>query len=154
MKRCGHCGEMKPLAAFAKDSPSQRSRTGLKSWCRACAAAGYKAWKAAHPEHKEQKRAASHKWYSENRERHAASKLKNRYGITPAQYLGMVTAQDGKCFICGLATKLHIDHDHATKEVRKLLCIGCNTSVGYLESRILRVGLKKFLLYLRRRYAA
>src|ERR1035438_7477701 len=102
MKRCGHCGEMKPLAAFAKDSPSQRSR----------------------------------------------------YGITPAQYLGMVTAQDGKCFICGLATKLHIDHDHATKEVRKLLCIGCNTSVGYLESRILRVGLKKFLLYLRRRYAA
>lgn len=61
MKRCPHCGEEKPLGAFARD----RSKSGgRKSWCSACEYAkkrgkphrmqanrrAVRAWNDAHPE--------------------------------------------------------------------------------------------------------
>jgi hypothetical protein len=62
---------------------------------------------------------------------------KNQYGITLDQYEVMFAAQNGRCAICGQLQnhkrqkRLHIDHDHGTKVVRKLLCYGCNIGVGY-----------------------
>lgn len=65
--------------------------------------------------------------------------LKHRYGLSIAKYDDMVTAQDNKCGICGTAggdtrsTRLFVDHNHTTGEVRGLLCSGCNTAIGILE---------------------
>jgi len=56
--------------------------------------------------------------------------LKRRYGITPEQYDLMLERQGGGCAICGRLPKpgrrLAVDHDHATKRVRGLLCFQCN----------------------------
>lgn len=42
---------------------------------------------------------------------------------------------NGKCAICGKEKdKLCIDHDHKTGEVRGLLCIKCNSNLGWYEN--------------------
>ncbi|SHU54419.1 endonuclease VII domain-containing protein [Mycobacteroides abscessus] len=52
------------------------------------------------------------------------------YGITPAEYQALYTAQGGVCAICQRATgktrRLAVDHNHQTGEVRGLLCKTCN----------------------------
>ena len=66
-----------------------------------------------------------------NPERKRCLNLQRNYGITSKQYDSMYAEQEGKCFICGDAHEvLHVDHNHNTGEVRKLLCICCNTAFG------------------------
>lgn len=78
--------------------------------------------------------------------------LKHRYGIDSDQYEQMLSAQGGRCAICGAIggtdkqTRLYVDHNHKTGEVRKLLCPACNTAVGVIESGVERVvALAKYL---------
>ncbi len=72
------------------------------------------------------------------------------YTITPEQYRRLYVAQKGRCWICRTAKGIHpddpkgggsrrlgVDHDHATGEVRGLLCTGgdktCNRIIGWLD---------------------
>lgn len=65
-----------------------------------------------------------------------ARKLKQRYGLTLADYNRMFTEQGGVCAICSqpeihsYRRRLSVDHDHETGEVRGLLCHACNTGLG------------------------
>lgn len=64
------------------------------------------------------------------------------YGITSEEYDAIYAAQGGKCAICQRATgarkKLSVDHDHATGEVRGLLCTPCNRDVlGHLRDSVM-----------------
>ena len=48
----------------------------------------------------------------------------------------MLRDQKGVCAACGRPphrTRLDVDHDHATNEVRGLLCRGCNLALGGVE---------------------
>ncbi|OYV33225.1 MAG: hypothetical protein B7Z80_24695 [Rhodospirillales bacterium 20-64-7] len=51
----------------------------------------------------------------------------------------MFIDQNFSCYICGKphgetrGTKLHVDHNHQTNKVRKLLCNHCNHIVGMIE---------------------
>lgn len=63
-----------------------------------------------------------------------------RYGITPEELEQRIADQGGRCFLCGhipngvkSASRLTVDHDHRTGQVRKLLCNGCNRGLGYLQ---------------------
>ena len=50
-------------------------------------------------------------------------------GVTDAEYARLLEAQGGHCALCPNTPKtrrLHVDHDHATGEVRGLLCYVCN----------------------------
>lgn len=54
-----------------------------------------------------------------------------KYGIWPEERQVLFVKQRGRCAICGKPENeckraLHIDHDHATKKVRGLLCFYCN----------------------------
>lgn len=60
--------------------------------------------------------------------------IKFRYGITENQFNELLQKQDFKCFICQrhkdeFKSRLCIDHNHATGEVRGLLCKHCNQKI-------------------------
>jgi transcription elongation factor Elf1 len=58
--------------------------------------------------------------------------LRRKYGITSKDYDRMFIEQEGKCAICGKSEKkLHVDHNHKTNKVRKLLCFHCNSGLGH-----------------------
>ena len=80
--------------------------------------------------------------------------LKDRFKITPERYWEMYFNQNGLCKICGkpqcVGTKLDVDHDHVTGEVRGLLCRHCNAGIGMLKDSI--VLIRKALRYLTQSY--
>ena len=73
----------------------------------------------------------------------AGRHLAKTYGLTLERLQEMLSAQDGKCPICGRALHARpgekgqgravVDHNHATGEVRGLLCAACNGWLGRLE---------------------
>lgn len=77
--------------------------------------------------------------------RRNVSKLKGRhlrkYGLTPESYLALFDAQGGRCAVCLIeltfeprkANAANVDHCHATGKVRGILCLRCNTAIGYLK---------------------
>ena len=59
-----------------------------------------------------------------------------KYGISEEQYELLFNEQRGVCKICGLPEKgrnLAIDHNHETQEVRGLLCLKCNVTLGFVK---------------------
>ena len=66
--------------------------------------------------------------------------IKKNYGITIEQYNEMLKAQNNKCLICHAEFKTmkstYIDHNHITGKVRGLLCVKCNSGIGYLNDDI------------------
>lgn len=84
-----------------------------------------------------------------------AQMLVHRYGITMQQYQERLTAQGGRCAICGNPPKeglrLDVDHCHATGVVRDLLCRACNNALGNAGDDLDR--LRKMVAYLERHTA-
>lgn len=73
---------------------------------------------------------------------------KNYGGMTDEQYMQMYVAQGGVCKSCkqaetvtrdGRVRWLCVDHCHVTGRVRGLLCVGCNTAIGYARDRAERL---------------
>ena len=70
-----------------------------------------------------------------NKDKRRDYDLNRNYGIDNNVYLQMLKEQNGCCKICGISeeenkSKLHVDHNHKTGEVRGLLCSRCNTAIG------------------------
>lgn len=72
-------------------------------------------------------------------EYHRNRALKQKYGVTVLQVMEMAEAQEHKCAlcfrVCGVSErsgyhKLCVDHNHATGEIRGLLCHFCNSLLG------------------------
>ena len=62
--------------------------------------------------------------------------LRNRYGLTEAEYDEMLAAQGGLCAIClgeGDRRGLTVDHAHGAGDVRGILCHPCNIALGLLD---------------------
>lgn len=79
--------------------------------------------------------------------RYPSYKNRKRYKMTPEQrqaysynlsvteLLALRDKQQNRCRICQLEfTKTpHVDHDHKTGRVRGLLCVHCNSGLGYFR---------------------
>lgn len=81
--------------------------------------------------------------------------LKNRCkskGLTEQEYHEILWFQNDQCAICQRAFSdtltPYIDHDHASGEVRGLLCSTCNTALG--KFRDSRKVLARAMAYLER----
>jgi SH3-like domain-containing protein len=49
-------------------------------------------------------------------------------------YAKLYAEQEGKCRICKRWFEaMHLDHCHKTLKIRGLLCVGCNTKLGWFE---------------------
>lgn len=71
---------------------------------------------------------------------------RRRYGLTDEEYWRLAVAQDRRCGACREAVELVIDHDHATGNVRGLLCNPCNKALGFLRDDLTRIkGLLDYL---------
>jgi hypothetical protein len=88
---------------------------------------------------RDQRRRQSARWRAvpKNQARARELKLLRKYGISQEEWDKLHDEQLGRCAIC-LETlaevgKLGVDHDHATGEVRGLLCSPCNVGLGYFR---------------------
>jgi Recombination endonuclease VII len=107
-KWCPDCSGVLPLAEFVRTA---QSKSGYSAYCKPCHNARGK----------------------ESRERLGGARsyhLTRRYGITAAEADFLLAQQGGLCAICRSAPAAHVDHDHATGNVRALLCFNCNGGLG------------------------
>jgi hypothetical protein len=107
-KRCPRCGERKRADAFYNNAARA---DGLSTYCRLCTT-------RMRPTIKPERSRAWH--------------YRREFGITIVDYERMLAQQGGRCAICGRietvgkSSRLNIDHDHKTGQVRALLCQKCN----------------------------
>jgi len=115
-KVCTKCEVEKPLDSFNK---RKDSKDGLQYFCKEC------------------KEVLHKETYCPDKA--ANLHLKRTYGITLAEYDTMLEQQEGCCKVCGTDEpgggngRFSVDHNHATGEVRGLLCNGCNLGIGHLQ---------------------
>lgn len=140
--KCTRCPET-DLSKFGLKSGRMRST------CRACTnaenAASRKRVREADPEAYQQR---NKRWCKEARRRlgeraavtYRKERLKNKYGMTLADFDTLLLKQNGVCAICegekGKGRHWHIDHDHATGAVRGILCNRCNTGLGSFRDNV------------------
>lgn len=112
-------------------------------------------YEALTPDQKASKAARARELYAINPHARRAgnnkSLIKQRYGITVEQKEALLTAQGGRCAICGTsepstATGWHVDHCHSTRAVRGILCQPCNNMLGMAKDNI--ATLKSAIKYL------
>jgi hypothetical protein len=90
--------------------------------------------RSSDPAYREKQRLQSRKWYRRNM-------LAAAYGMSVEQYDAMVERQGGLCAICGRKPdrSLCVDHCHQTGRVRGLLCIACNSMLGFARDDPVRL---------------
>lgn len=126
--KCSKCLEIDPDCFYGH----------WKSRCKKCIQSGRKDYDTA--------------YRNKNREvineRIYEKKILREHGLTLLDYEQLSEKQGGRCAICGTTPdanpgrgrgrdaaviRLAIDHDHATGQVRGLLCVTCNLALGYLK---------------------
>lgn len=114
-KKCDWCGRGMRLRGSAAI---------IKKYCsKACQGAAARRRQYTTPGHAEWRSNYKYHW-----------RLK-QYGMTDEDYSKLLSAQDNSCGICkrkaaDVVLGLCVDHDHATKKVRGLLCRKCNAALG------------------------
>lgn len=125
MKICTGCNEAKPLTDFFRDL---RKANAYMSRCKVCKRDIYRKWRKNNPDFDRKRYWAIR---DSERERH----LVKKYGVTFDEYNRMLIEQNGCCAICNRPEPtnrmLDVDHNHATGEVRGLLCTSCNRILGH-----------------------
>lgn len=123
-RQCKKCKLVLPLRKFhlIKDRGQVRGR---RYTCKRCHRARTVLWRKAHPEECVRQRRRDDL---------------RKYGLTLTAHQRMYDLQKGLCAICdrpetgkdrwGKTRRLAIDHDHATGQVRQLLCGNCNKTLG------------------------
>lgn len=121
-KTCSACQQHLPVDSFYRDP---KSTSGYRTICIPCIT-------------------------EINRERHnrdprkkMSKSFEQLYGMTITEYDRLFEEQGGVCAICGkpetaktrygTPKQLAVDHCHRTGKLRGLLCIRCNTWLGYQE---------------------
>ncbi len=110
--------------------------------------------KAYRAKHKERLADGTKKWRAQNKDsarKHVACSV---YGLTHDQYDALMAVK--QCDICGdppsgKSTRLSIDHDHDTGEIRGMLCRLCNSALGLAREN--PAILRAMVTYLEKRNA-
>ncbi len=123
-KTCSHCKKDLPKNEFHKN---KSCADGLSNSCRKCQNFSNRKSYVKHLE----KRLAAYKHYDRN--------VKAKSGLTTEEWDAKYYKQRGRCAICGKhqsqeGKRLAVDHDHVTGKIRGLLCMCCNTKLGWLEN--------------------
>ena len=156
MKKCSKCNNIYPISSihFFKNKSSDNFCNKCKNCCK-------KYNKERYQKNREKELERSRQKYQKNREKEIEKAthrhLKRVFGITIEEYNQMLDDQNKVCKICGgkeirklkngKITRLHVDHNHETGEIRGLLCNRCNIMLG--QARDNSLILIKAVKYLR-----
>lgn len=126
MKYCPGCRTTKPFGDFYRN---KNNFDGFYVKCKDCVKAYRQERFEADPEGH---RAYQRQWMAqdENRLRNLEGHFRRKYGLSLADRQKMVEEQEGRCFICGIETDLHVDHNAETGQIRRMLCGPCNRGIG------------------------
>lgn len=134
---CRACGKTKDLDAFHEHP---HGLLGCRSQCKDCKNAKAR---IRRQKNVDKARADLRQWLKDNPERAKAirerSRIKCQFGITLEQYNALLAEQQGVCAICKTAPaeiKLAVDHCHETLAIRGLLCMKCNTLLGFVKDSV------------------
>lgn len=117
LKVCRDCLEAFPLTEFHVD---RYNADGLKTRCRASRGTSYVVPNLDHAR-------------KLGRDQQRRRRLQG-FGLSAEDFDAMRDLQGGVCAICSLVPdKWAIDHHHETGEVRGLLCMNCNSAIGFLR---------------------
>lgn len=131
MKYCKKCDTYKSLDNFYN---SKQTKDGKRSYCKPCGNNESKQWHKANPDY------SANEW------------LRRTYDINLEQYNQMFVDQNGLCAICGKPesisdSRLSVDHNKHTGQIRGLLCRTCNVGIGMLDHDIdILFGAIKYLV--------
>lgn len=143
IKRCPTCGIEKSLDGFHRDKNRLSGRMPVCKECRSLTSKvryardlpkSREKGKQNRLRNKTKNYAASEDWRKRNPGKQTEYRLK-RYGLTMESFLALLESQSHACMVCLKRFEnrkdTHIDHDHVTGKVRGLLCLACNTMLGY-----------------------
>ncbi len=135
-KWCSKCRQEKDAGEFCID----HYRGGkLHPCCKVCDAKAIKKYKIAHHD---KVLAKLKEWQRTPHGKEIVTRLNRqkqvrKHGLELTDYDRLFAAQLGRCAICGQPEKagkcLSIDHNHATGQVRELLCSACNRALGLIR---------------------
>ena len=172
MERCPSCDETKPASDFGRDRSlrdglsfyclacnRERSNRWYRDhrralghevrdlswipegfrWCPACRQA------VAHEDYTRNAGTASgfgSRCRACDRATNSAGYFYREYRLTQRELSALRDAQQDRCGICGEPAPQHLDHDHATGAIRRLLCQRCNQGLGLFrdDPYLLRVA--------------
>ena len=79
----------------------------------------------------------------------------DRYNLNKLQQIELYESQDKKCKLCNKPIVMFykenrnklglIDHHHSSNEVRGILCLPCNTTLGYIENNLDLEKIKEYI---------
>lgn len=153
MKKCSVCQVLKIKSDFHSH---KKTSDRLESACKKCRNAQKKRWRTSTVEVRERVNKQRQNWRKKNAEKVKANQreiyarmtpeermariIKSNYNITIETYNVMLKSQDSKCAICRqdcvVKSRLSIDHNHQTGQVRGLLCSRCNVLIGMAREDI------------------
>lgn len=146
-KRCSKCKAVKPVSCFDRWNGYS---VGFYPSCKECKKIIKEVYRKNNPEkHREWKK----RHYIRNREKviqktteyrknHPGLSrkiaLKFQYGISLDYFNDLMNKQSGCCAICFEKPNkrvLYVDHCHITDKIRGLLCLKCNSMLGFCNDR-------------------
>lgn len=121
MKICKICLKEKRLEEFYKH---RKYSDGYRTYCKSCS-------KKYEQIRYFKLKSIGSKYIKNKQETTRIYSYKKKFGISIEQYDDILKSQNYSCAICEIhesvhKTKLHIDHNHKTGEIRGLLCDLCN----------------------------
>lgn len=80
-------------------------------------------------------------FYGKNKEKIQSRRRELKYGVDNDGVRALLEVQGEKCGICkkSIGMDACVDHDHETREIRGLLCKGCNLAIGCFKDNKLLV---------------
>ena len=126
-KICSECKIEKSVEDFHIKTTA---KDGRQSKCKVCNNTLVRTWQANNPEKYETN------WRRQMAQPHRnLQRRANLYGLSLEEATSLLEKADGKCEICGSSPErgLVFDHDHASGEIRGLLCGNCNTGLGLFK---------------------
>ena len=121
---CTCCGVSKSLSEFEH----QKNRPAPRKKCKDCRYKDrdHESEKKRHRDYMKERRKNNPDTLRQNWERSVYGASKEELGFT-------------SCVICGSTRRLCIDHDHATKKIRGVLCSKCNAGLGMFDDNATRL---------------